>query len=326
MKELIEKKNTQSESRSFSVLSTEKCVVNPTTTVHKSVLLKEIIEGLSLKPGDTYLDCTINAGGHAKALAQTLEGNLRIIGFDQDSEGIARAKHTLKNFKDVTLVEANFRTADTVLQGLSIGTKLNGALFDLGLSSDQLETSQRGFSFKEHEPLSMTMSPGTALFTASHIANEWEADSIASIIKGYGEERYARNIARAIVKAREVSPIRTSLELASIIKAAVPAKDRYKKIHPATKTFQAFRIAINDELESLREGLDGVWKHITPGGRLAVVSFHSLEDRIVKHWMLGEAKIGAGRVLTKRPLIGSEVEIKENPRARSAKLRLIEKY
>jgi 16S rRNA (cytosine1402-N4)-methyltransferase len=296
------------------------------TTTHKSVLLREVVAGLNLKEGARYLDGTINAGGHAKALWEASQKTLSIVGFDQDGEALKRAETTLKEVKDLTLILSNFRHIEAELLKRNIQSGFDGVLLDLGLSSDQLDTSGRGFSFRFDEPLLMTMMTEKPLFTAHDIVNSWEEESLIAIIKNYGEEGFAKRIAQKIVAARESGEIKTSKQLAEIIKYAVPLPVRYKKIHPATKTFQALRIAVNDELQALKEGLAGAFKVLAPNGRLAVISFHSLEDRIVKQWMREMADQKVALLVTKKPIVPTDKEIQENPRSRSAKLRILEKF
>lgn len=294
-------------------------------TTHKSVLLHEVVEGLNLKKNARYLDGTINAGGHAKTLWEASGHTLRIVGFDQDGEALKRASTTLKEVKELTLILSNFRHFLSELSKRNIREGFDGVLLDLGLSSDQLDTSGRGFSFRYDEPLLMTMTTEQPLFTAHDIVNSWEEESLIAIIKNYGEERFAKRIAQKIIAAREKGEIKTSKQLADIVKYAVPLTVRYKKIHPATKTFQALRIAVNDELAALKEGLEGAFQVLSSGGRLAVISFHSLEDRIVKQWMKEKVEHMEGIVVSKKPIVPSDSEIKNNPRSRSAKLRIFEK-
>ncbi len=303
-------------------------------SIHESVLLHEVIQGLtaSNKTGAKggadvpwYLDGTLGGAGHALAIAKALDGNVNIIGFDQDPQAIERDAKTLEGkAKKVILVRENFRNLDTVLDTHGIAT-VDYILLDLGLSSDELDASGRGFSFQRDEPLHMTFGdPSAHIFTAKTIVNEWTEEVIADIIFGYGEDRYARRIAKGIVIYRTKKPIETSMELAEIVKSSVPGFARKSKIHPATKTFQALRIAVNDELNSLKEGLEKGYARLGPGGRMAVISFHSLEDRIVKEFFKKQIKNG-GRIFTKKPIQAGDQEVAENPRSRSAKLRIIEK-
>ncbi|MEY2664495.1 MAG: S-adenosyl-methyltransferase MraW [Candidatus Parcubacteria bacterium] len=315
-----------------------------TRFLHKTVLLHESINGLNIQPGDIYLDGTLGSGGHALQAVKTA-GKVTVIGLDQDQDALARAGERLGLPKeattlthatahgDVTIIlrQANYRDLDTVLGSLKIA-QVNRIMLDLGLSSDQFETSNRGFSFKDNEPLLMTFNKnphGTlGMLTAKEIVNEWAEETLADVIYGYGEERYARRIAKAIVEARAIHPIRSTQELVEIVKKATPFTYHHGKIHPATRTFQALRIAVNDELNALKDGLKKGFEHLAPGGRMAIISFHSLEDRIVKHFykeveFLGE--IRQARIITKKPITPGAEELKENPRSRSAKLRIIEK-
>jgi len=227
------------------------------------------------------------------------------------------------------LIKENFRHLDHVLDSIGIA-QVNRILLDLGLSSDQFETSGRGFSFKKDEPLLMTFGKNAEL-TARHIVNTWDEANIADIIYGYGEEKYSRKIAAGIIAARAEKLIETTSDLVAIIERSTPARYHHGKIHPATRTFQALRITVNDEINVLREGLVKGWERLAPGGRMAIISFHSIEDRIVKHFYkakAAEVKEGgesSAKILTKKPITPSEQEIAENPRSRSAKLRILEK-
>ncbi len=294
---------------------------------HRSVLLHEVVENLCIHADDTVVDATLGGAGHARALAEKLGKNGVFIGFDLDNGAIERTKKALQDLRGLTvhLVNANFRDLSAELEKLNIA-KIDKAVFDLGWSGYQLEAG-RGFSFLKDEPLSMTYSTsvGSNTLTASTIVNEWKEESIADVIFGWGEERYSRRIAKKIVEARAKSPIRTSLELAEIIRGAVPPAYRRGRIHPATRTFQALRIAVNDELGALKEGLNSAWKLLAKGGRIAVISFHSIEDREVKNQFLFWEKSGEGNRVTHSPIRAGRAELLENPRARSAKLRVIEK-
>jgi 16S rRNA (cytosine1402-N4)-methyltransferase len=294
----------------------------PQPTVHEPVLLHETIAALSPQAGDVVLDLTLGGGGHGEALLKAAD--IRYIGIDADPEALARAGWRLAPFGErVTLAASNFRAVGSVLERLNV-PRVHKALFDLGLSSDELELSQRGFSFKENEPLLMTFDPNQNL-TARDLLEHLSVQELTDIFRNYGEEAHAYKIAQAIVAARASQPLETTHELVSVIKQAVPTAYAKGRIHPATKTFQALRIAVNDEFDALKEGLAVVWDHLAPGGRLAVISFHSLEDRIVKVFMKEKADAGAGKLLTKKPQAPTAQEVAENPRARSAKLRSIEK-
>lgn len=293
--------------------------------LHKSVLLKESIDGLNIQPSDIYLDGTLGSAGHAKYALEKSNGNITIIGLDRDTDALERSKKVLEG-KNILLKQASYGEMDKILDELGIG-KVNRIMFDLGLSSDQFETSGRGFTFKNDEPLLMTFSknPETDDLTAGYIVNNWSESSIADIIFGYGEERYARKIAKGIVGYRQKKKIETTGELVEIINQSVPGMYKRGRIHPATRTFQALRIAVNDELNTLKEGLAKGFDRLEKGGRMAVISFHSLEDRIVKHFNIEKKEAGMANIITKKPIEASEEEIQNNPRSRSAKLRIVEK-
>jgi len=249
--------------------------------------------------------------------------NGTLIGFDLDHDAIERAESILaESVCKKILVEANFRELGAELGKLGIN-RIDKALFDLGWSSFQLEAG-RGFSFQKDEPLLMTYTKDVNGLTADVIVNTWAEGSIADVLYGWGEERYARRIAKAIVERREIKPIKTSRELADIVKGAVPVVYRYGRLHPATKTFQALRIAVNDELGALKQGISAAWDRLNANGRIAVISFHSIEDREVKRLFADLAKHG-GRLVVKKPIVAGKEELIANPRARSAKLRIIEK-
>ncbi|MBI4088246.1 16S rRNA (cytosine(1402)-N(4))-methyltransferase RsmH [Candidatus Kaiserbacteria bacterium] len=295
---------------------------------HTPVLLHEVLDMLEILPDDTVVDATLGGAGHARAIAERLGKGGTFIGFDLDPDAVGRAKEALSEIAPrIHLVQANFRAMREELHKLGI-EKVSKVLFDLGWSSYQLD-SGRGFSLRNDEPLLMTYSNppagGGSMLTARTIVNEWAEESLADVIFGWGEERYARRIAKMIVARRQTKPFETAQELAEAIKGAVPAGYRKGRLHPATKTFQALRIAVNDELGALSQGLRGAWELLAPGGRIAVITFHSIEDRIVKHAFADLEKKGEGKRLTKKPVVPSEEETRENPRARSAKLRVIEK-
>lgn len=288
---------------------------------HKSVLLKESIEGLNLAPGKTLVDGTLGLGGHSRYALELYPG-LRVIGLDRDPENIERVASEL----GIEWRVANFAELDKVLAELGV-KEVQGILLDLGFSSDQLENSGKGLSFLRDEPLDMRLSGGPrhgeVNFTAADILNNWDESAIELILRGFGEERYAKRIANAIANARRIKPFETTFELVSLIESVVP--QGYHKIHPATRTFQALRIAVNEELPNLEKALSQGFSTLAQGGRLAVISFHSLEDRIVKNFFRDRAKAEEGRLINKKPIVASEKEVSENPRARSAKLRIIEK-
>ncbi|MDO8676536.1 MAG: 16S rRNA (cytosine(1402)-N(4))-methyltransferase RsmH [Candidatus Azambacteria bacterium] len=294
---------------------------------HTSVLLNEVITGLDIKPADIFFDGTINGGGHSRAIAEKLNEGGMIIGVDLDLDAIAKAQENLKKVNPkIILRQASFRNLDSVLAEIKIKA-VDKILLDLGLSSNQFEESGRGFSFQKDEPLLMTFKnvPEPSDITAFKIVNDWDEENISQVIESYGEERFAKKIARGIVLERQKRQIKTTTDLVEIIRASTPKSYQYKKLHPATKTFQALRITVNDEIGALKDGLRKGFEHLRSGGRLAIISFHSLEDRVVKNAFKGLAQDGKGRILTKKPITPSRQEIIENPRSRSAKLRIIEK-
>lgn len=292
--------------------------------MHKSVLLQEVIEGLNLKDGAVVLDGTFGAGGHSAEILKKFP-KAKIIALDADSEAI---KHGQERFSDkVVFHNINFRNMDEVLKD----EKVDAVMLDIGLSSDQLENSGRGFSFMKDEPLLMTFkksmkeNPSPETLTAEDVVNDWSQDSLEKIIRGYGEEKYAGRIARGIVEARELGRLTTTRGLVSAIEDVVPGIYKRGRTHFATRTFQAIRIAVNDELGALAEGLEKGFEALQVGGRMAVISFHSLEDRIVKNFNKEKVKGGKAILINKKPIVAGKEELKENPRARSAKLRIIEK-
>lgn len=296
-------------------------------TVHKTVLLKETIDSLDLRSGDIVVDATLNAGGHTKEILKRMGDLVTVIGLDADSDALLRAKAVLEPMNGkVAYIESNFRD---LKQAIMRGGHLTADkfIFDLGLSSDQLETSRRGFSFRKDEPLLMTFSkhPGEHDLTARDVVNDFSQENLTAIIKGFGEEQFSGRIARNIVEARKIKPIETSMQLAEIISASVPARFRKGKIHPATKTFQAIRMAVNAELETLEKALKDAFEILAPGGRITVITFHSGEDRIVKHLFKYFKDNKEGLLVVKKPLTPSREELHANPRSRSAKLRVIEK-
>jgi 16S rRNA (cytosine1402-N4)-methyltransferase len=305
----------------------EKNIEQRRPAVHQSVLLHEVIELLSIQESEVVVDGTVGGAGHSKALVAHLGPDGTFIGLDADSDAIERARDVLPDTRArIELCVANFRSLESVLAELKI-PQVNKVLLDLGWSSFQLDVG-RGFSFMNDEPLSMTYGdPTQALFTAETVVNEWEEEHIADILKGWGEERFARRIAAAIVAARSLGRIKTSGQLAEIIAQAVPTgrPSRGKRIHPATRTFQALRIAVNDELGALTEILETLRTHLAPGGRVAIISFHSIEDRLVKQTFAAWKREGLGAPVTKKPVVPSTEELGENPRARSAKLRVFER-
>jgi 16S rRNA (cytosine1402-N4)-methyltransferase len=299
------------------------------TSIHKTVLLNETIDGLNLKEKSLVMDCTFGGGGHSAEICKRYP-DVKIIALDQDKSVFDKAKEKFKNFNyDIDFVNLNFKDLDkTEVKNVS------GIIFDLGLSSDQLENSGRGFSFMKDEPLLMTMkeNPLPEDVTAFDVVNGWSEESLADIIYGYGEERYSRRIAKGIVDARQKKEIKTTFDLVKIIESAVPAvykrghaKGRASRIHFATRTFQALRIAVNDELGVLKIGLEKGLNALKVGGRMSVISFHSLEDRVVKKFYKEKEKESLVRLINKKPITATPEEIKNNPRSRSAKLRVLEK-
>ncbi|MBN3039275.1 MAG: 16S rRNA (cytosine(1402)-N(4))-methyltransferase RsmH [Candidatus Omnitrophica bacterium] len=288
---------------------------------HIPVMLKEIIEYLGLGQGNVVLDCTVGLGGHAQAILQAIGPRGKLIGLDFDQEALDRAKQNLKSFNNCTLLHDNFRNIDTVLNNLKVNT-VDGMVFDLGVSSLQLEEPARGFSFRSDAPLDMRMDKDLQL-SAFDLVNFLPQENLADILKKYGQERWHNRIARAIVRERQRTPIVSTGQLAALIIRILPYK--YSKIHPATRTFQALRIAVNDELEALQEALNKCVQYMKPQAKICVISFHSLEDRIVKHQFRRLAKEDKLKILTKKPIAPSEEEIRANPRARSAKLRVAER-
>jgi 16S rRNA (cytosine1402-N4)-methyltransferase len=303
--------------------------------MHIPVLLHESIDGLAIKESDIVLDGTLGGGGHTSEIVKRFGSQVKIIALDYDSDAIARAeaslsKATKEGGYDVTFRTIGFQDMTTVMDELNLVT-VDRILLDLGLSSFQIDIAGRGFSFMKDEPLLMTMKkePTDSDLTAREIVNTWSESTLADIIYGFGEEKYSRKIAKAIVEARSEKSIETTYDLVHIIDAAVGRAYKKMKIHPATRTFQALRIATNSELASLEKAIEDGWKRLAVGGRIAIISFHSLEDRIVKRAFLKikeDTKESNGAyIITKRPIVPSAQEVKENPRSRSAKLRIIEK-
>lgn len=295
--------------------------------MHVSVLLNEAIEALNLKKGETVLDCTINGGGHSLAITKIIGKRGKLVGIDEDKSALDRAGSNLAGEDaEVILEESNFRNLDKVLHKHKIGS-VDKVLFDFGLSSNQLENSGRGFSFQKDEPLLMTLGvvPKLGQLTALEILNSWKEEDLADIIFKYGEERLSRRIAHGITEGRKKGIISTTAELKEIIEHSVPASYKRGKIHPATRTFQALRIAVNDELGAIKEGLAKAADRLNKGGRIVAISFHSLEDRIVKQYFVELKNSGNFKIITKKPIVAEREELSANPRSRSAKLRVIEK-
>lgn len=291
---------------------------------HVPVLLQEVIDGLAVAKDSVVVDATLGGAGHTKEIASLLGSSGTIIGIDADPAALTRAEEALQEVKpNVILIPGNFRDIRDHLEGRGV-EEVTHVLFDLGWSGFQL-TAGRGFSFLVDEPLTMTYSEDPEALTAYDLVNSLEEEQLADIVYAYGEERFARRIANAIVTTRAEKPIESTKELAAVVKRAVPMWYRHKKTHPATKTFQALRIAVNDELDALRDGLEGAMHLLAPEGRVAVITFHSIEDRIVKRFFERCQREGLGAALTKKPISPSAQEVKENPRARSAKLRIFVK-
>lgn len=309
------------------------------TFEHKSVLLKETVDSLCIRPDGIYVDGTLGGGGHAFEVCRRLGPGGRLIGIDQDQDAIAAASERLAPFGDrAVIVRSNYRQIQDVLEGLQIG-RADGIYLDLGVSSYQLDTAERGFSYREDAPLDMRMDRRNTQ-TAADLVNGCDESELYRIIRDYGEEKFAKNIAKHIVKARQEKPIETTGELTEIIKAAIPAKMRATGGHPAKRTFQAIRIALNHELEVLDQSIDTMIQLLNPGGRLSIITFHSLEDRIVKNRFRENenpcicppdfpvcvcGRVSRGRVITRKPILPSEEELEENKRAKSAKLRVFER-
>ncbi|MCC5603225.1 16S rRNA (cytosine(1402)-N(4))-methyltransferase RsmH [Nostoc favosum] len=279
---------------------------------HISVLGREVIEGLAVRPGGHYLDVTVGSGGHSRLILEAA-ADVRVTAVDQDEDALAAAQKNLGEYSDrIQFIYSNF--ADYEFPP----NTFDGILADLGVSSYHLDQAERGFSFRQAANLDMRMDRGRSL-TAADVINNWDEAELADIFFKYGEERLSRRIARRIVERR---PLHTTTELADAIASSVPPKYRYGRIHPATRVFQALRIVVNDELKSLETFLDKAPNALVPGGRIAIISFHSLEDRPVKHGLRNSPLL---KVLTKKPIIAQEEEIGKNPRSRSAKLRIAEK-
>ncbi len=305
---------------------------------HISVLLNECIESLNIKPDGIYVDGTLGGAGHSSQIAARLSTG-RLIGIDRDPIALKAAGERLAPYADrVTLVHSNFCEISNVLDDLGI-EGVDGVLLDLGVSSPQLDDGDRGFSYMVDAPLDMRMNNGDVL-TAETIVNTWSYEELRRILYDYGEERYSPQIASAICRKREAAPIKTTLELVDVIRSAMPASALREKQHPAKRSFQAIRIAVNDELGAVRKVMEAAIPKLNSGGRLAIITFHSLEDRIVKNGMNDAAKgctcppnfpvCVCGKkpqvkIITKKPIVSTELELEQNPRARSAKLRICEK-
>ena len=289
--------------------------------MHKPVLEAEILDYLNLSPGKKILDCTLGCGGHARAILEHITPNGELVGIDQDQEALKAASESLRDFREnIYITRANFTELENVLSEHRTG-EVDGVLFDLGLSSFQLEEASRGFSIRLDGPLDMRMDRGLKI-NAGYLVNKLSERDIAEIIRNYGQERYSRRIARAIVAKR---PITGTRRLAELISKAVPGGRGRQKIHPATRTFQALRIAVNRELEALERAMEIIPRHVKSGGRICVISFHSLEDRIVKNKFKDHQKDNKLKIITKKPVRPQREEVLLNPRSRSAKLRVAER-
>lgn len=290
---------------------------------HHTVLLEETVQGLNLKKADTAIDATVGLGGHSEKLVEAVGEQGTVLVLDVDPVSLGSTRVRLKDAKaNLIYIHGNFRNLCELARAAGI-TEADGIVFDLGWHAGQL-AGGKGLSFKADEPLDMRLGieGGT---TAADIIGNWDEDDLSKLFREYGEERFAGRIARVIVERRGVMPIKTSLDLANIITSAVPGFTRRGRLHPATRVFQALRIAVNDELEALKEGLSAAIELLAPGGRVAVISFHSLEDRIVKQAFRAAEDAGTGTRITKKPLVPARSESVANPRARSAKLRIFEK-
>ena len=304
--------------------------------IHIPVLLSETIESLDIKPDGIYVDCTTGFAGHSSEIAKRLTTG-RLIGFDRDPDAVKAAEEKLKDYPH-TLINRKFSTFDESLDEIGVG-KVDGVLMDLGVSSYQLDTAERGFSYREDAPLDMRMDQRQSR-TAADIVNGYEERELYRIIRDYGEDKFAKNIAKHIVAARQQAPLRTTGELTEIIRQSIPMKIQATGGHPAKRTFQAIRIELNRELDVLRESLDGMIDLLDDGGRICIITFHSLEDRIVKTIFRKNenpctcpsdfpvcvcGKKSKGKVITRKPILPGTAEQEENPRSKSAKLRIFER-
>ncbi len=306
---------------------------------HYSVLLAETVDSLNIKPGGVYVDCTLGGAGHSARILEKMGGDGKLVGIDRDEYAIQKASQRLEKYKDnILLIKGNFCDAPELLSENGIH-KIDGVVADLGVSSFQLDNADRGFSYMHDAPLDMRMSRQDKL-SAYDVVNGYEEKELSRIINLFGEERFASKIAYNICRTREKQPIKTTAELAEVVKNSIPAKNRADGPHPAKRTFQAIRIEVNGELDVIDKMILGLFPMLESGGRMAVITFHSLEDRIVKHTFAELAKgcecppdfpvcvcgkKPQGVVVTKKPILPSEQELEENPRSRSAKLRVCEK-
>lgn len=292
--------------------------------MHKAVLVEEVIDNLNLQNGDVVVDCTVGAGGHSLKMLQHIAPAGRMIGIDQDSDILKIASENLKHYKDnINLLYGNFKDIDNLVN--SVGVKrVDAVLYDLGVSSLQLDTPERGFSFKSEGPLDMRMDKAAAI-SAFDLVNNLPRYELRKVLSEYGQERYAGKIASLIVEKRKLRPIESTAVLSRIVTEAYPYKARFLKIHPATRTFQALRIAVNSELDILKISIDKAVDILNAQGRIGVIAFHSLEDRIIKNTFKRYASEQLLKIITKKPIRPKSKEIADNPRARSARLRVAEK-
>lgn len=304
---------------------------------HKTVLLNEAVDGLNIKKGGIYVDGTCGGAGHSSLIAKKLEGTGKLICFDKDPDAIKVIKERLKDFPNIEVVRSDFKNIPAVLDELGI-EEVDGIILDLGVSSYQLDTAERGFSYNYDAPLDMRMTKEGK--SAADVVNGYEMGQIAKILRDYGDEKFAPQIARAIVESRKEKPIETTFELSEIIKSALPAAARREQGHPAKKSFQAIRIEVNDELGALKTCLEDSFEKLGAGGRFSVITFHSLEDKLVKH-IYTELSKGCicppdfpvcvcgrtpkAKIITKKPILPTEEELNENRRSHSAKLRVLER-
>ena len=307
---------------------------------HVSVLLNETIDGLNINPDGIYVDGTLGGGGHAYEVCKRLSDKGRLIGIDQDGEALEAAREHLKEFEDkITLVRSNYCEIDTILKDLDID-KVDGIVLDLGVSSYQLDNLERGFSYKSEAPLDMRMDQ-RQVKTAADVVNTYSENELFRIIRDYGEDKFAKNIAKHIVMERQKKPFETTAQLSEVIKHSIPMKFQNKGGHPAKKTFQAIRIEVNKELTVLRDSIDKMIELLNENGRICIITFHSLEDRIVKTKFRENenpctcppdfpvcvcGKVSKGKVITRKPIVPGDKEITENKRAKSSKLRIFERH
>ena len=290
--------------------------------IHTAVLKKEVLEYLDPKPNENFVDCTVGEGGHAEDILGRNGPDGKVLGIDLDPQQISAAQWLHVQFKDRIVLATDSYTNMTEIANWKNFGQVSGILLDLGMSSAQLARAHKGFSFQVDQGLDMRYNDETNYMTAEKIVNEWPKEKIEEILENYGEEKFARKIAEKIVEQRKQGRIKTTFQLIEIIKDATPGSYWRGKIHYATRTFQALRIAVNDELENIKRVLPQAISLLVPEGRLAVISFHSLEDRIVKNFFADELKKGTIKILTKKPITASREELGKNPRSRSAKLRV----